>query len=109
MYHEGHIEDLIPYGAENAVTRDYLCERRGTGDSTMRIELSEAKLRVPIVSSCKMKGYFRPRADRPEEVRMARECRDELKNKALTMLSQLKVLDQFINPSGQMELFPEDC
>lgn len=103
------IARLIPYGAENAISRETLCEMSGLGDSTLRVQISEAKMRTPIVSSCKYKGYFRPRADRPEEVKMARECREELRSKALTMLSQLKTLDNFINPSGQYELFPEDC
>lgn len=110
MYHYEHIEDLIPYGAENAVTREALCFDTGLNDSSMRIHVSDAKLRVPIVSSCKMRGYFRPRADRPEEVRMAKECRDELHRKALTILAQLKVLDEFICPSQQLQLpFSEDC
>ena len=99
------IEDYIPFGAENAISRQSLrIKRGGISDSSMRIEVSEAKLRTPIVSSCKFKGYYRPRADRPEEIQAAKECRDELFRKAKTIMAQLKTFDDFINPSGQMEL-----
>ena len=107
MYN-GHIEDYIPWGAENAIERSELMMRAEIpSDSTMRMEISEAKLRTPILSSCRYKGYFRPRMDRPGERMMAIECRDELKSKALKMLSQLKTLENFINPSGQLDLFSE--
>lgn len=99
------IEYDIPFGAENAITREALCLKRGLSDSSMRIEVAEAKLRTPIVSTCKHKGYYRPRADRPEEIKAAKACREELKHKAMAMMAQLKILDDFINPSGQLELF----
>jgi len=101
------ILDYIPFGAESAITREELERATGLPDSTNRILISAAKMDTPIVSTCRHKGYFRPRADRPEEVRMAKECREELRKKALTMLAQLKALDNFINPSGQMSLFEE--
>lgn len=107
MY-SGYIEDYIPYGAENAIERyDLRVKAEISSDSTMRMEVSGAKLRVPIVSSCKTKGYYRPRADRPEEVKAAKDCRDELFHKARTIMAQLKTFDQFINPSGQLDLFGE--
>ena len=103
------IAHLIPFGAENAVTRDYLCSQSGYRDSTVREMISDDKLLTPIVSTCQNKGYYRPRADRPEEVLAAKKCREELKNKALKMMAQLKTFDNFVNPSGQMGLFEEVC
>ncbi len=96
---------MIPYGSENAISRERLCEISGLNDSAMRIELSELKMRYPICSSCQFKGYFRPRADRPKELEIAKACREELFKKARTMMAQLKTLDNFVYPDGQMELF----
>ena len=101
------IEFDIPFGAENAITREALCLKRGLSDSSMRIEVAEAKLRTPIVSTCKHKGYYRPRADRPEEIQAAKAYQNDLFNTARAMMAQLKILDNFINPSGQLDLFSE--
>lgn len=101
------IAHLVPYGAENAVTREYLRRVAKCGDSTVREMISDDKLVTPIISTCKEQGYYRPRADRPEEVKAAKQCRDELRRKAMKMMSQLKTFDNFINPSGQMDLFVE--
>lgn len=90
--------DMIPFGKENAITRRRLVEMTGLSDSQVRIELSKLKRTYPICSSARYQGYFRPRETEKEE---AIATREELMNKAYTILSQMKTLTNFI--SGQEE------
>lgn len=106
------IEEYIPFGFENRVSRDSLVALTGLSDATIRHLISEAKeLRgVIICSSCHYVGYFRPRRNIPSEVEMAKSCLKELNTKAFTILGQQKAFKKFIDEDPydpQKELFSE--
>ena len=60
MNDEIKIEDYIPFGHENKVTRKYLVAVTGMTDREVRLGIANARInrRVMIVPN---KGYFRPR------------------------------------------------
>ena len=60
------ITDFIPYGKENAVSREYLANMTGLDDRTVRELIEKARKDVPIISL--KKGYYLPLVE--EERRM---------------------------------------
>lgn len=54
------IENMIPYGQENAVTRDELCAMTGLSDRKLRELIAEARRNVCIINLQDGRGYFRP-------------------------------------------------
>lgn len=52
------ITDFIPYGKENAVSREYLANMTGLDDRTVRELIEKARKDVPIISL--KKGYYLP-------------------------------------------------
>lgn len=96
--------EMIPFGKENAITRGRLVEMTGLSDSQVRIELSKLKRQYPICSSARYEGYFRPRSTEKNE---ALATREELAHKAMTILSQMKALDNFVT-SQEEELWSAD-
>ena len=101
------VED-IGVGIENTKTRAQLCEETGLGDSQMRIQLQNLKKNGTIIcSSCHREGYFIPRADRPEEVEIAKADYAERKKKAYAMLEQNKFLEAFIESSKKVKPQPD--
>lgn len=59
------IADLIPYGRENAISREELLRHYEGTDRGMRRELQEARKTEVIVNLSDGSGYFRP-ADKYE-------------------------------------------
>lgn len=55
-----NILDYIPYGEENAVSRQKLCTLTGLNDRAVREEISQARRNTPILSFGG--GYFIPTA-----------------------------------------------
>ena len=58
-----HIEEFIPVGSENAVTRAQLRIKTGLKDRDLRRQISEARQRVVILNLSDGSGYFRPAKD----------------------------------------------
>ena len=52
--------DMIPYGRENAVTREQLCVLTGMTDRIMRKALHELRRDYCIINLQNGRGYFRP-------------------------------------------------
>lgn len=54
------ILDCIPYGKENAVTREELVRRTGLDDRVIRKAISHARRNDPILNLQNGAGYYRP-------------------------------------------------
>ena len=51
------IRDLIPYGRENAVTRENLCILTGLNDRVVRNEIKKLRRDMPILNLQDGSGY----------------------------------------------------
>lgn len=58
-----NIEEFIPFGSKNSVTRGQLCSLTGMSDRKVRREISLARRRTPILNLQDGNGYYRPRED----------------------------------------------
>lgn len=62
------IEDYIPFGKDNAISREQFLRVSGMrNDRTMRNAIENARKRVPIVNMQDGNGYFRPKEDEKKE------------------------------------------
>ena len=57
---EPGIEQYIPFGKENAVTREYLSAATGLKDRKVRMLIALARREHPILNLSDGKGYYRP-------------------------------------------------
>lgn len=55
-----HIEEFIPFGKENAITREHLAEVAGLSDREMRRLIAKARREHPILNHQSGDGYYRP-------------------------------------------------
>lgn len=55
-----NIIDYIPYGKENAITREQLSKVTGLPDRAMRKEIELARRDTCIINNQNGKGYYRP-------------------------------------------------
>lgn len=58
-----YIEQLIPFGRGNAVSRYTLSCKTGLSDRHVREAIAIAKKRIPIVCMSDGSGYYQPTAD----------------------------------------------
>lgn len=54
------IEQYIPFGKENAVSREYLSIATGMSDRKVRLQIAQARREHPILNLSDGKGYYRP-------------------------------------------------
>lgn len=54
------IEQHIPFGKKNAVTRQFLCIATGMSDRKVRAEIAKDRREHPILNLSDEKGYYRP-------------------------------------------------
>lgn len=78
-----NISAYIPFGKENAVTREYLCKVTGLDDRTVRDEISKERRKGCIIlSSSEKAGYWQ--SDDLEEIkRHIRESDNRCRSEAL--------------------------
>ena len=62
------IEEYIPYGKDNAISREHLCRVARLSDRKMRQEIEDARKRCPIINLQDGKGYYRPTAEEKSDV-----------------------------------------
>lgn len=58
-----HIEELIPFGRKNAVSRYELSSKTGLSDRHVRDAIASVRKKIPIVSMNDGSGYYRPTTD----------------------------------------------
>ena len=63
-----NIIDFIPFGKENAITREQLRMITGMPDRKMRDLISEAREEWPILNLQTGDGYYMPKEDRLSEI-----------------------------------------
>lgn len=91
------IQDLIPFGRENAVTRQALCTRTGLSDRKVREQIEQARRDgCIIINNQDGKGYYR--TDNLDEIE--RQYRQN-KRRALSVLSQQKHLRLRLKAAGR--------
>lgn len=98
--------DLIPYGHENAITREELKRLTGFSDRVMRAKLTALREETPILNMQDGRGYFRPLESEYALVKLwlgqtrsrAKECAQSLNGASSWLLLQGAVLD------GQLEV-----
>lgn len=59
-----NVADFVPFGEENAISRDRLCQLTGLHDRLLREAISQARRNEAILNFGN--GYFRPRDDEKE-------------------------------------------
>ena len=64
-----NIIDFIPFGKENAITRDQLKAMTGLGDRKVRNMINKERRYYPIINIQDGDGYFRPTQEEKDYVR----------------------------------------
>lgn len=82
------IEEFIPVGMANAVSREELSHWTGLSDRKVRSEIAEARKRCVIINLQNGAGYFRPL---PEEYRTVKDHYDQENDRAMSVLVALKL------------------
>lgn len=89
--------DMIPFGHDNAVTREELKRRTGLPDRVMRAKITALREEVPIINLQDGCGYFRPLPHEFCLVRLwmaqtrsrARECSLSMQGASKWLINQL--------------------
>lgn len=84
---------LIPYGKENAVSRDVLSAKVGCSDRTMRNLINKARRRVVIINLQNGKGYYRPTDEDVDDV-LKYKLQEE--NRAKDIFNNLQPVREFL-------------
>lgn len=96
------IEDYIPYGKENAVTREQLVILTGLSDCQIRGQIAKARRHILILNLQDGQGYYRPTSD--ERADVERFVRQE-KSRASKIFWSLKAADDFLSQvNGQIDI-----
>lgn len=98
--------DLIPYGHENAITREELARLTHLPDRIVRAKINDLRQHHAILNMQDGRGYFRPLESEYALVKLwlgqtrsrARECAQSLNGASEWLLVQGTVLD------GQLEV-----
>lgn len=90
---EVDIVKYIPYGKENAISRDKLSAEIGCTDRTMRDLINKARKRVVIINLQNGDGYYRPTEDDMEEVLRYKKQEE---NRAKEIFGNLQPVRKFI-------------
>lgn len=84
---------LIPYGKENAISRDKLAAKVGCSDRTMRDLINKARRKVVIINLQNGSGYYRPTDDDVEDV-LKFKIQEE--NRAKDIFNNLQPVREFL-------------
>lgn len=87
------IEDYIPFGKENAVSRKQLVNVTGFTDRKVRYLISKARREHPIINLSDGSGYYRPTI---EEYMEAKHFYKQERCRALSILWSLSGIKKWI-------------
>ncbi len=87
------IVKYIPFGKENAISRDKLVAATGCSDRTMRDLINKARKRVVIINIQNGSGYYRPTDEDKEEVL---KFKKQEENRAKDIFSNLQPVRKFL-------------
>ena len=88
-----NIVKYIPYGKDNAISRQELCDKTGLNDRTMRDLINQARKRAVIINIQDGNGYFRPTKDDIAEVK---KFKRQEENRAKEVFSCLQPVRKFL-------------
>lgn len=97
------IEEYIPYGKDNAISREQLCGVARLSDRQMRQEIEDARKRCPIINLQDGKGYYRPTAEEKSDVEAWLRIQKSWMNKIREAM--LGARNYIQDVSGQLSLF----
>ena len=92
-----NIEDYIPFGKENAVSRNYLVTVTGFTDRKVRYLISKARREHPIINLSDGTGYYRPTI---EEYIEAKHFYKQERCRALSILWSLAGIKKWLKDVG---------
>ena len=96
------IEDYIPYGKENAVTREELVRRTGISDRNIREMIAKARRTTLILNLQDGKGYYRPTKE--ERADVERFVKQE-KSRAMHIFWSICTAKDFLSQiDGQLDI-----
>ena len=87
------IVKYIPYGKENAISRQSLSEKTGLSDRNMRNLINQARKRAVIINIQDGNGYFRPTKEDVDEVKRFKKQEE---NRAKEVFSSLAPVRKFL-------------
>lgn len=90
------IRDLIPYGRENAVTRENLCILTGLNDRVVRNEIKKLRRDMPILNLQDRSGYYMPRTDNDFELMELKRFINQESKRARSIFYSLKGAKEFL-------------
>ncbi len=89
---------FIPFGKENAISRDKLAAKIGCTDRTMRDLVNKARKRVVIINLQDGDGYYRPTDEDMEDVLRYKKQEE---NRATEVFGNLQPVREFIRKHGK--------
>lgn len=92
------IVKYIPYGRENAISRDDLAIKVGCSDRIMRDLISKARKKTVIINIQNGSGYYRPTEDDMEDVL---KYKHQEENRATEVFGNLQPVREFIRKYGK--------
>lgn len=92
------IVKYIPFGKENAISRDKLTTELGCTDRTMRDLINKARKRVVIINLQNGDGYYRPTDEDMEDVLRYKKQEE---NRATEVFGNLQPVREFIRKYGK--------
>lgn len=102
------IEDYIPFGYANRLSRDYLKALTGKSDRINRVEMKEALLERNVLIVNIDNGYFRPDGSDGDRLKAKAYVRREDKRKSTFIKASIKMhrclRDDDAEDTGQMSL-----
>lgn len=87
------IVKYIPFGKENAISREKLCAVTGLPDRSMRDLINQARKRTVIINLQNGSGYYRPTEDDMEDVL---KYKHQEENRATEVFGNLQPVREFI-------------
>lgn len=92
------IVKYIPYGRENAISRDDLAIKVGCSDRIMRDLISKARKKTVIINIQNGSGYYRPTENDMEDVL---KYKHQEENRATEVFGNLQPVREFIRKYGR--------
>lgn len=92
------IVKYIPYGRENAISRDNLAIKVGCSDRIMRDLISKARKKTVIINIQNGSGYYRPTENDMEDVL---KYKHQEENRATEVFDNLQPVREFIRKYGK--------
>lgn len=96
-----NLEDIIPVGKENAISRNMLRTRSGLSDRAMREQISETRRYVPIINDQSGIGYYIPDIESQEDIMAAEKFLKQEEGRAKSIFWSIQGLRKWLKNARQ--------